>query len=416
MHFPVKRFALLLAAALLLTGCAAPAASSAAPSSSAAPGSSETSGSSAVPVSSAAESHEPLALRQDPERMRTTVVRDAYIDRSGAIHYRPGFAETWAAQSPEFFARLPEGATGVRHLAQEEAALTVLTDDGTVHILPTIPPDDGSEPAFTEGMKTVAPLNQAAMDWVQALTNVRYLIHTQTGREIGVVDAVLYYWPYALLGTADGLTGCAPHAADLASQPFPFGTGRFYNGDASAPAHDYTPPGDTDIDWPRVAQFDARLEVGLSDDYRSVATVLYTDGTLYCTDADWNTQLRGLTDVVQFGFAGNQFLLALHSDGTVTQTPCRKSIAAPLPDEWTENIVRFFACTYDARVELIQRADGAVYNVTAGQPIGTFDLLDQANANGPSVTRSGKIVWLYDHGGDDWLDAVADVMTVSPAD
>ena len=106
-----------LLAALLLTGCTAPAASSAAP------GSSETPGSSAAPVSSAAESHEPLALRQDPERMRTTVVRDAYIDRSGAIHYRPGFAETWAAQSPEFFARLPEGATGVRHLAQEEAAL-----------------------------------------------------------------------------------------------------------------------------------------------------------------------------------------------------------------------------------------------------------------------------------------------------
>lgn len=403
MHFHVKRFALLLAAALLLTGCAAPAASSAVP------------GSSAAPVSSAAESHEPLALRQDPERMRTTVVRDAYIDRSGAIHYRPGFAETWVAQSPEFFARLPEGATGVRHLAQEEAALTVLTDDGTVHILPTIPPDDGSEPAFTEGMKVVAPLNQTAMDWVQALTGVRYLIHTQTGRKIGVVDAVLYYWPYALLGTADGLTGCAPHAADLASQPFPFGTGQLF-GSNSGVTHAYTPPGDTDIDWPRVAQFDTQLGDDRSGNFRSVATVLYADGTLYCTDADRNAQLRALTDVVQFGFAGNQFLLALHSDGTVTQTPCGKSAAAPLPDEWTENIVRFFACTYDARVELIQRADGAVYNVTTGEPLGTFDLLDQANANGPSVTRSGKIVWLYDHGGDDWLDAVADVMTVSPAD
>ena len=410
MHFPVKLPAFLLTAALLLTGCAAPAASSAAPGSSAVPSSSAAPNSSAVPVSSATESREPLALRQDPERMRTTVVCDAYIDRSGAIHYRPGFAETWAVQSPEFFARLPEGAAGVRHLAQEEAALTVLTDDGTVHILPTIPPDDGSEPAFTEGMKVVAPLNQTAMDRVQALTGVRYLIHTQTGREIGAVDAVLYYWPYALLGTADGLTGCAPHAADLASQPFPFGTGSLLGSNTDV-TYAYTPPGDTDIDWPRVAQFDTQLGYDRSGNFRSVATVLYADGTLYCTDADRNAQLRALTDVVQFGFAGNQFLLALHSDGTVTQTPCGNSAAAPLPDEWTENIVRFFACTYDARVELIQRADGAVYNVTTGESLGTFDLLDQAYLNGPSVTRSGKIVWLYDHSGGDWLDGISDVLT-----
>lgn len=399
MRFPVKCPALLLAA-LLLTGCAAGTASSA------------SSVSSAAPASSAAESRKPLELRQDPERMRVTVVRDAYIDRSGAIHYRPGFAETWAAQSPEFFARLPEGTTGVRHLAQEDATLTVLLDDGTVHILPTIPPDNGSEPAFTEGMKTVAPLNRTAMDRVQSLTNVRYLIHTQTGREIGAVDAVLYYWPYALLGDANGLTGCAPRAADLASQPFPFGTGRLYNADASAQAYTYTPPGDADIDWPRVTQFDARLEYDRSDTYHCVTTVLYNDGTLYCTDESRNARLSMMDEIVQFGYAGNLFLLSLHSDGTVTQTPCRDDAAAPpLPDEWTENIVRFFACSYDSRVELIQRADGAVYNVTTRQPFGTFDLLDQANADGPSVTRSGKIVWLYDHDGDDWLDG-RDVMTV----
>ena len=313
-----------------------------------------------VPAENLYKPQGPLQLTQHPSYVNCTLSEAGYIDRDGVFHFCPAFRRMLPQNGEVAYPLLEDGTEplvshwiGRDYVAAQQA-------DGTFCGVSRMK----SATRFLDGLFTYGDLGKDILARLAAWSPVVQV--------------------YPLANASTGGLYFAAQTSDGGLRTVTLNT----------------------LYLPKKARWVEQLESSIDERFVSsilpykadAPLVLFTDGTAWCADTLLRDKMKDWTDLVQVaaitGRDGRDGVIGLRADGTLYNDS-----SFPISETYCNNITRIFtgAGACQTPMLVLQRVDGAVFDVRLQQLLGVFMPMDQIiSVDGWlfGVTERGYVVQL----------------------